>query len=577
MFHKLTRRRLHENLGNPWAEGTLVIVADFDAALAELVAQGVIVKKGVNYLLNIPAEAATSSPEVAEGPASAPFEADPPKAETAHELVDMTPRQQALAAFKPQTELLAEFNKRFGADVVVQYDMKDGRLTPKGDKAARDDRLLLVTARTTIDKRRKQLNEDDQQRIATRNEVAKEITAQLEPYETTVDELIKAEEKRKAEEKAEAERLKREKEEAVAAALNAIHNVLVDTFGKTAAEIATAEAELRARELTVEVFGNRYGEAVAAKDHVLLKLADTHAKTLALEERERLAKEADARRLQEERDAEQKRQREEAEERDRQARIAKENEERAARLAKEEEELTAKRKAFEAEQEAARLAKQKAEDEERAKQRAEEERAENERRMHLSEIEGVQQQAMIAYVGRAPHFKGGIAAEVEKLIEQTLAWNFDHMGAMKLIAEGARTTTLEKLRATLVEFQERDRKAEAQRIADEAAAEERRKADEAAAAERKRLDDEARAKREREEAAARRAAAELARAQNAGPRLLAVMKQIAEACDTLVGEALAERMEALTPTIKAVIADGEVPTLTEEAPQADTPLWPLTA
>lgn len=506
---------------------------------------------------------AAPAPETAAA-AEAPFDADPAP-EVAHELVELDPKKQALAVFKPQLALVEEFKKRFGPDVVVQYETREegGRLTTKGSEAARADRLLLVTARTTIDKKRKALNEADQDRIAKRNEVAKSITAELAPFEDTVDALIKADEKKAADEKAEQERLKREREEAVAARLNAIQNRLISTFGKTAAEIAASEAELRAQELTPDDYGVRFGEAVAAKDHVLAKLAEAHAKTLVLEERERAAAEAEARRKEEEAAAEAKRLAAEQEERDRQARLAKENEERAAAIAKQEEELAAKRRAFEAEQEAARLAKQKAEDEERAERQRKEDQARAARQARLDAIE-----SMRGIYARA--LASDNVSDVDIYIEgmTTLQVDAEHFADLLPEAQAAHGATANKLKELRAHLVERDRKAE-----------EQRKADEAAAAERKRLDEEARAKREKEESEARalltkqaaeaaRARAQLARAQQAGPRMLGVLKHILEACDTLVGEALAERIEALTPSIRAAVADGELPTLTEEAAQA---------
>lgn len=84
----------------------------------------------------------------------------------------------------------------------VAYDLT----TVKGNAEARADRKELVTLRTSLEKRRKDLNADDQRRIALRNEKAKELTAAILELETPIDDQIKRdEERREAERRAKAE------------------------------------------------------------------------------------------------------------------------------------------------------------------------------------------------------------------------------------------------------------------------------------------------------------------------------------------------------------------------------------
>jgi colicin import membrane protein len=115
--------------------------------------------------------------------------------------------QTGIAEYSATERGLAEVRQRLAGRV---YDVT----TTKGMAEARGDRAELRTLRVSLDKLRKELNEDDQARIALRNTKAKDITARIVELEEPIDKQIKAEEARKEEarqerERAEAERLRR--------------------------------------------------------------------------------------------------------------------------------------------------------------------------------------------------------------------------------------------------------------------------------------------------------------------------------------------------------------------------------
>lgn len=407
---------------------------------------------------------------------AAPFDGGTPVADApAADLVVLDAKQQALVAFKPQMDLLADFKKRFGPNVVVQYDLT----TTAGDKAARADRLELVTARTSIEKRRKALNEADQDRITVRNTVAKEVINEMAPYEDAVDALIKADEKRRADEKAAAEALRREAEEKVSNDINTIRNVLVEMTGKTSAEIGAAEQALREQEITTEAFGNRYGEAISAKDYVMRKLAEMGDATRNLEEREEAARlaaeqrdrEARERAEQQERDRaaeEEKRARERREDEERQARIRQENEDRAAALAQQEKELADRRAALLADEEAARKKREEAEQAERDKrEQAEREAREllQRRRDDIGIILATTHKARIA--ATSMDAQGVYDALADMPIHEGL------FGELTEEAGNAKRTTLQAITTIIEEKAEAEARAVAQKRADDDARAER--------------------------------------------------------------------------------------------------------
>ncbi|MFL9904596.1 hypothetical protein PQR71_41795 [Paraburkholderia fungorum] len=260
---------------------------------------------------------------------------------------------------------------------------------------------------------------------------AKEIAEEVAPYESRFDSAIKAEEKRKDDEKIAKAVAESARITAIRAKINEIKDCIVVGMGHSSDELESAISELESTEITLEEYGEFSGEAQAAQVDTVAKLKVMLAA--------QLAHEAEAKRLQEERE-QLARERAEAAERDRLAAV-----ERAQQEAKD----RAERERVEAEQRAAN---------ERAAEAMRQQQAEHEARMRAQQEEIDRQQAEI---DRAREEQERIAREAREAAEAR-AW---------------------------AEQKERElaARAEAQRIADEQAADAARVQAEKDAAEAERL------------------------------------------------------------------------------------------
>ena len=290
----------------------------------------------------------------------------------------------------------------------VKYDVS----TTAGMTTAKQDRRELVTLRTSLEAKRKEIKVSALVRCKLIDEEAKRITSELLALEVPIDEQIKAEERRKAEEKAERDRLAAEAQKILDDKIAAISQLPLKVIGKDSTEITVFLAALEAKEFGGEFAGDTLVRAQAAKQSAVDTIRQALADTLAAEERaaqaeaeriEREAREAaeqEAKRIEDAKrkaeferqqaelaeqkrvqDIENDRIRKEQEERDRQ--LAKQREEaqaeidrQAAELKRQQEEMQAKIDAENAKIEAERLAheaKMKAEQEELDRKRREEE------------------------------------------------------------------------------------------------------------------------------------------------------------------------------------------------------------
>jgi len=295
-----------------------------------------------------------------------------------------------IAAYSPVAAGLAELRHRFDG---VVFDVS----TTKGDKEARGFRKELVTLRTTLESKRKELKAPALAYAKRIDDEAKTITLEILGLEEPIDAQIKAEEARKEAEraaKAEAERVRVEKHQAV---IQYLRSIPAGVASAPADKVLAALNELDALDITtaLEEF---QGQAQVAKDESLDKLREMHAAAVAHEAdqaRIKAEQEAEAARIAAER-AELARLRAESEAREREAAAARAEQERkdrealeaaereqAARLAAERaaqaEELRKQREAQEAELRAQREAQAKADAEAAAARRAEESRLAAER------------------------------------------------------------------------------------------------------------------------------------------------------------------------------------------------------
>lgn len=279
-----------------------------------------------------------------------------------------------------QTEAaLAELRQRYEG---MTFDVT----TTKGDKEARSARLELVKLRTNLE--------------------AKRITSEIVKLEEPIDQLIKAEESRKAAEKAEKERIERERIAGIQSNILALTQWPQRAIGKSADDMKAMLAELSGFVPTADVYAEFVGQAEQAMRQAIETLSDMTQRAVEQEqiqrqmaeeaarleaERQRIAQEQAELRRQEAEAAAARRAQEEA------YRIKREAEEAAHReaLARQQAEADAARHAQEAADRARREEEERQHNERLAaeRQRIEAERAELERMQREMQQQAAQEDA----------------------------------------------------------------------------------------------------------------------------------------------------------------------------------------
>ncbi|GAA4400499.1 hypothetical protein [Quisquiliibacterium transsilvanicum] len=255
----------------------------------------------------------------------------------------------AIAEYSPTEAALSELRTKY-ADAA--FDLA----STAGNRAARAARLELVTLRTSLERKRKELKAPALEYAKRIDTEARRITDEILSLETPIDEQIKADEARREQEKQAREAAERARVEAIIARLEEIKATVSKVAGRSSVVIAAEIEALEAKDIgdDFEEFRER---AQAAKDAALDSLRDLHARVTAQEE--------EARRLREEREA-LRREREAQEKAAAEARAAEEARQREER-ARQEAEIRAAREA----EEAAAAERRRREDEERAAREAE--------------------------------------------------------------------------------------------------------------------------------------------------------------------------------------------------------------
>ena len=115
-------------------------------------------------------------------------------------------------------KISTEITKAFGINIQEVQEMVGGyqilTLVPNDTESYGTCRKALtacIKTRTGIDKRRLELNAEDQKQIKARNSVASQLTDLIAPAESHLSELVKGEDARKEAIKAEEERIEKEK------------------------------------------------------------------------------------------------------------------------------------------------------------------------------------------------------------------------------------------------------------------------------------------------------------------------------------------------------------------------------
>lgn len=286
------------------------------------------------------------------------------------------PPVTAVAEYSPIAAGLAAARERY-ANVV--WDLK----TTRGNEEARRARKELVSLRTNLEAKRKELKAPLLAQAKLVDDEARRITAELLKLEGPIDELIRADERRREEERAAREAAERARVAAIRERIAAIAAQPVNAARiRSSAQLRSVVDALASQNIddTFEEFTEEarasHAQALAAMREMLaaVEAQEVEAERLRAEReaQERAAAEAAARLAEEERAARERRRIEEAE-----ARAARAEADRIAREAREAEEqrLAAERAEFERQQaearaaqeaQAARLAAQQAEIERQA-------------------------------------------------------------------------------------------------------------------------------------------------------------------------------------------------------------------
>lgn len=221
----------------------------------------------------------------------------------AQEVLD--PPMGEIAEYNPIAAGLAALRQRY-AD--LSFDLT----TTAGNTAARQARKELVTLRTTLEERRKELKAPILERARLLDAEAKRITGEILALEEPIDQQIKVDEKRRADEKAAREKAERERVEALQTRLQAIIATPAKWVAASSAEIAEAHNDLQRMEI-----GDDWQEfrerAESARQEAVASLKQLHAAATQRED-EAAAQAAERARLERERQqAEEQRRAQEAE------------------------------------------------------------------------------------------------------------------------------------------------------------------------------------------------------------------------------------------------------------------------
>ncbi len=192
---------------------------------------------------------------------------------------------------------LAELRQKYSG---VVFDCT----TTKGDKEARAARLELTTLRTSLEKKRKEFKAPALEFGKKIDSEAARVTAEILSIENPIDEQIKADEKRRADEKAERERIEAERIKAIKDKIATIRSFAAKCQGISAERIANGIEMVSKIGTSADEFAEFEGEAKTAQAETLQAMRELHAATKAREEE---TARVEAQRIENERIAEEQR------------------------------------------------------------------------------------------------------------------------------------------------------------------------------------------------------------------------------------------------------------------------------
>jgi len=163
---------------------------------------------------------------------------------------------------------LAELRDKYGSSV---YDVT----TSQGMKDARTARAEIRGYRVDLEKMRKEIKAPALERCRLIDAEAKRITEELVALEGPIDETIKAEEQRKADEKAAREEAERQRIAGIQSRIAAIHDHAARMVGKPSSVIEHAIGKVEAMEISEDEFAEFAEQAQAAKSETVAKLRES--------------------------------------------------------------------------------------------------------------------------------------------------------------------------------------------------------------------------------------------------------------------------------------------------------------
>lgn len=199
--------------------------------------------------------------------------------------IEVLDPEQPIAAYNPIRAGIKQMQEKYGKTVFSVATVKDMDVT----KAARAE---VREVRYNVEKIRKTLKAPALAYSKRIDDEAKEYTESILAIEGPIDELIKAEETRKAKEKAQREAEERERAQLVQRAIDDIARAVVAAVDLSAAAIDDLVVRLQGIEVTLDQFGDRAGEAEAIRQQTMEKLREMRDTAAAREaESKRLADE----------------------------------------------------------------------------------------------------------------------------------------------------------------------------------------------------------------------------------------------------------------------------------------------
>lgn len=257
--------------------------------------------------------------------------------EVADELVDVAAITdgKAVVRFSRTEHALADLRSKYAN---VTFDLT----TTKGDAAARAARKELVTLRTGLEAKRKQLKAPATEFARRIDSEAARITTEIQSLELPIDAAIKQDEARREHERQMRIKAEEDRCNAHRARIFEINAVATRAVGLPSAEIQ-AKLDLVTRIAIDDSFEEFKAAAINAKAEVILRLTELLSAAKQQEERdaqaqrdrEELARLQAAELQRQEAEAKARKEREEAEAAERQARELREAEERRVRAARE--------------------------------------------------------------------------------------------------------------------------------------------------------------------------------------------------------------------------------------------------